>query len=461
MKPDEVWQSWWPNPGPQTRFLQSAAQEVLYGGAAGGGKSDGLLVEGLRQIANKDYRAILFRRTFPELEQAKGLIDRSKELYRGPQSLGRYGEQRHRWTFPSGSLVDFGHMGRDDDRFKYQGAALAYIAFDELTHFTERQYLYLFSRNRAAAGTGLRCYVRNGTNPGGPGHEWVKRRWAAWLDKKHPNPAKAGELRWYARVNEVDTEVGPDHPDAKSRTFIPAFVRDNPYLASTDYERNLKLLPLVERLRLLEGDWDIMAAAGNVFKREWFEIVAGAPVGRGWLGVKRFWDLAATEKESTGDDPDYTAFGKVGLRTDGIYYIFHVGRLRSRWRGVKQAIIQTAQVDGRDVDIGIEQEPGASGKLLVEEIVALPELIGYSVRGYSSHKDKLARAKPWSAQAEQGNVKIVRGDWDIEGFLDRSVMFPDGPHDDEQDVISGAVEMLADRSRLETGPVPWGEDYRG
>ena len=453
---------WHPNPGPQTRFLQTAADEALFGGAAGGSKSEALLVEAQRQIANPNYRGILFRRTFPELEQAKGLIDRSKQLYSGPRSRGSYGEQRHRWTFPSGALIDFGHMGRDDDRLKYQGAGFAFIGFDELTHFTERQYLYLFSRNRAADGSGLRCYMRAGTNPGGPGHEWVKRRWGAWLDKKHPNPAKPGELRWYAQVDDVDTEVGRDHPDAKSRTFIPAFVRDNPYLAGTDYERNLKLLPLVERKRLLEGDWDIMAAAGNVFRREWFEIVDAAPKGRGWVSVKRFWDLAATLKETDSDDPDYLTSGKVGLRIDGTYYIFHVSRQRCRWKGVKAAIIQTAQLDGRDVDIGIEQEPGASGKLLIEEIIALPELVGYSVQGFPAHKDKLSRAKPWSAQAEAGNIKIVKSGWDIEGFLDECAMFPDGPHDDRVDVISGAVEMLADRSRLELGYDPrLSEGYRG
>ena len=430
---------WHPNPGPQTRFLQTAADEALFGGAAGGSKSEALLVEAQRQIANPNYRGILFRRTFPELEQAKGLIDRSKQLYSGPRSRGSYGEQRHRWTFPSGALIDFGHMGRDDDRLKYQGAGFAFIGFDELTHFTERQYLYLFSRNRAADGSGLRCYMRAGTNPGGPGHEWVKRRWGAWLDKKHPNPAEPGELRWYAQVDDVDTEVGRDHPDAKSRTFIPAFVRDNPYLAGTDYERNLKLLPLVERKRLLEGDWDIMAAAGNVFKREWFKIVDAAPAD---AQTVRFWDLAATEKKAAGDDPDFTAGARVSLK-DGIYFIERVGRHRIRWHGIKQLIAQTAKLDGHAVRIGVEQEPGASGKIVIAELVTLPGLIGYTIRGYPSAKDKLTRANPWASQAEQGNVKIVAGGWDIQGFLDRSEMFPDGPHDDEQDAVSGAVQMLS------------------
>lgn len=432
---------WRPNPGPQEAFLRSAAWECLYGGAAGGGKSDALLAEALRQIATSQYRAAIFRRTYPELEQSGGLIDRSKALY--PALGGIYSEMRHRWTFPSGALIDLCHMQRDDDRLKYQGAQYAYIAFDELTHFTEKQYLYLFSRCRAPAGGGLRCYMRGGTNPGGPGHEWVKKRWGAWLDRKHDCPAGPGELRHCARVDDVDTEVGASHPDARSRTFIPARVSDNPYLANTDYERNLRLLQLVERLRLLEGDWDVMAIAGNVFKREWFGLVDVVSVHARRC---RFWELAATEKKATGDDPDFTAGARLA-ELNGIFTIEHMIKVRARWLGVKQLIAQTAQLDGRKVMVGIEQEPGASGKALVSEIIRMPELSGYTVRAYRPREDKLTRANPWSAQAEAGNMKILRGNWDIEGLLNSLAGFPDWPHDDEVDALSGAYCLLSRRRR--------------
>ena len=429
---------WKASPGPQTAFLQCPADECLYGGAAGGGKSDALLAEALRQVENPQYRALILRRTFPELEQAKGLIDRSKQLY--PHLGATYSEMRHRWTFPSGALIDFGHMQRPDDRYKYQGSEYAYIAFDELTHFTEAQYLYLFSRCRAAAGSDLRCYMRAGTNPGGIGHEWVKKRWGAWLDKKHESPAEAGELRWYARIDDSDTQVERSHPDAKSRTFIPARVADNPYLAGTDYERNLRMLQMVERMRLLGGDWDVMAAAGTVLRREWFEFVDAAPAKARRV---RYWDLAASEKKTKGDDPDYTARALVSLY-DGIYYIEHVGRARLRWRGVKKLIAQTAEIDGAGVRIGVEQEPGASGKALIDEIVSMEGISGrFAVKGYPAVKDKVARANPWAAQAEAGNVKIVRGNWDVDAFLNECDMFPEGPHDDQIDAVSGAVGMLA------------------
>lgn len=428
---------WKPHPGPQTRFLSTPAHEALYGGAAGGGKSDALLAEALRQVGNPQYRAALLRRTFPELEQSGGLIDRSKDLY--PALGGDYGEMRHRWSFPSGAHVDFGHMQREDDRRKYQGAQYAYVAFDELTHFVEVQYLYLFSRCRSPEGAGLRCYVRAATNPGGPGHAWVKRRWAAWLDKDHPDPAKAGEIRYYARVDGEDVEVTRDHTEARSRTFIPAFVWDNPSLSGTDYERNLQLLPLVERKRLLEGDWDIMPGRGLVFQRQWFEIVPAAPAEV--VQRVRFWDLAATEKKAAGSDPDYTVGARMSRTREGLYFVEHVARIRARWQGVKALMRQLAEIDGPGVAIGVEQEPGASGKALFAEIVQ--HLAGWNVRSYPARGDKLTRANPWAAQAEAGNVKLVAGAW-VEAFLDECEWFPEGAHDDQVDACSGAFALLTD-----------------
>lgn len=433
--------AWAASPGPQTNFLQCPANECLYGGAAGGGKSDALLAEALRQVVNPEYRALLLRRTFPELEQAKGLIDRSKQLY--PHLGATYSETRHRWIFPSGAMVDFGHMQRKDDRYKYQGSEYGFIGFDELTHFTEDQYLYLFSRCRAAEGSGLRCYMRAGTNPGGVGHEWVKKRWGAWLDKDHPNPADPGEIRWYARIDDTDQEVLRSHPEAKSRTFIPAKVSDNPYLAGTDYATNLQMLPLVERLRLLAGDWDVMPAAGNVLRREWFGFVDASP---SWAKRARFWDWAATEKTTAKDDPDYTAWARMSY-LEGTWYIEHVARARSRWHGIKSLVVQVAESDGDKVAIGLEQEPGASGKILVAEVMRLPALMHYHVRGYPATRDKVARANPWASQAEVGNVKIVRGDWDIEGFLNECEGFPDWSHDDRVDAVSGAFAMFGRKRR--------------
>ena len=430
--------TWKPSPGQQEKFHRSPAFEVLYGGQAGGGKTESLLMEALRHADVPGYTGVLFRRTFRELQQPQGLIERSRMEY--PALAGTYNETKFAWRFPAGSMVVFSHMEGEADKLKHQSAEYAYIGFDELTTFTEGQYLYLFSRARTTCGVPSR--IRAGTNPGNIGHEWVKRRWGAWLDKRHPNPAKDGEIRWYKQEGNAEVECGADDPDGLSRTFIKATVWDNPYIVEKDpaYVRRLKALPLVERLQLLEGDWDVMAAAGLVFKRHWFEIVDAAPAEADRV---RGWDLAASEKQTAKDDPDFTAGAKVSL-LNGVYYIEHIIRQRERWAGIKNLVGQTAQVDGRDVDIGVEEEPGASGKAVVWELASWPAIQGKaSLKGYRPLKDKVKRAGTWSSQAEVGNVKIVRGNWDIESFLDECEMFPDGPHDDQVDAVSLAVEMLS------------------
>jgi len=360
-------------------------------------------------------------------------------MYAARPRYGTYNDSKFQWRFPAQSMVVFSHMEGERDKLKHQSAEYAYIGFDELTTFTETQYLYLFSRARTTCGAPPR--IRAGTNPGNIGHDWVKRRWGAWLDKRHPHPAEDGEIRWYKRIGDDEVECQPDDPEGLSRTFIKASVWDNPYIVEKDpgYVLRLKALPLVERLQLLEGDWDVMAAAGLVFKREWFGIVGAAPAG---AGTVRYWDFAATEKKKAKPEPDFTAGARVSLQ-GSTYFIEQVIRRQTTWAGVKALMAQTAHLDGTDVVIGIEQEPGASGKAIAYEIASMPELKGHTVRAYPSSKDKLTRANPWSAQAEVGNVKIVNdGTWDIQAFLNECEWFPEGIHDDQVDAVSGAVQMF-------------------
>jgi len=429
---------WKPSPGPQERFHRSPAFEVLYGGQAGGGKTESLLVEALRYVDVPGYNAILFRRTFPELQQPEGLIERSYRLC--PILQGKYHETKLRWRFPSGAILVFRHMERDADRLKHQSAEYAYIGFDELTTFTEAQYRYLFSRARTTCGVPPR--VRAGTNPGGIGHEWVKRRWGPWLDGRHPQPATNGEVRWFRPENGAEVECAPGDPEGLARTFIKSTVWDNPYLIKKDpgYIARLKALPLVERMQLLEGDWDIMAGAGTVIKRDWFEIVEAAPAEAQRV---RFWDLAATEKETAKEDPDFTACARVS-KADKVYYIEQVLRAQRSWAAVKRWIGQMAELDGQEMRIGVEQEPGASGVAVIHEICQHPTLQGkFAVKGYRPIKDKVMRANVWASQAQVGNVKVVNdGTWDVEAFLNECQMFPEGVHDDQVDAVSGAVHML-------------------
>lgn len=246
---------WRPHAGQQTRFLSSPAFEALFGGAAGPGKSDCLLMESLRQIDNRRYNAILLRRTFNRLEGADGLIARSLRWF--PGYGGRYNEQKHVWKFPSGSRIYFGHMEHEGDKQQYQGSQFTYIAFDELTEFTESQYIYLFTRCRADPDSGLRCYVRAATNPGNDGHEWVKRRFIT--------TDITNRIRHFAMIGNKDAVVEADHPDALSRAFYPALLADNPN-ADPEYRKRILMNPdPVERARLLGGDWEISSSDGQVY----------------------------------------------------------------------------------------------------------------------------------------------------------------------------------------------------
>ncbi|MDO4531275.1 MAG: phage terminase large subunit, partial [Bacillota bacterium] len=162
---------WTPQPK-QTAFLERPEYEAFYGGAAGGGKSDSLLMEALRQVHIPHYRGLILRKTYPELSE---LIAKSRKYYQAAFPAARYNDSKHLWTFPSGAEIYFGSLHHPADKIKYQGRSFDFIGFDELTHFTWEEYSYLFSRNRPS-GQGTRVYIRATGNPGGIGHGWVKSR---------------------------------------------------------------------------------------------------------------------------------------------------------------------------------------------------------------------------------------------------------------------------------------------
>lgn len=228
----------------QLAFMQRGEDEVLYGGAAGGGKSDALVIEALRQVQIPHYKGLILRKTFPQLSE---LVEKSQRYYPQAFPRARYNEQKHTWTFPSGAKIIFGSLQHEKDKFNYQGKAYDFIAFDELTHFTFEEYIYLKSRNRPN-GPGTRVYMRNTANPGGVGHGWVKERFIT-----------AGEPM--ETVWEQVVVVFPDGHSEKqwmSRTFVPSTVFDNKILLQNDpqYLARLASLPEKEKNALLYGDWD-------------------------------------------------------------------------------------------------------------------------------------------------------------------------------------------------------------
>ena len=234
--------------------MQRFEDEALYGGAAGGGKSDCALAEALRQVEIPHYHGLILRKTFPQLSD---LIERSTEIYKRAYKKAKYNEQKHCWTFPSGAKIYFGSMQHTKDRTNYQGKRYDFIDFDELTQFKWDEYSYMFSRNRPQ-GPGTRCYIRAQANPGGVGHGWVKERFIT--------AAKPMETIW----EEFKIRFPDGHEESrwKSRIFVPSSVFDNPILLENkpEYLTNLASMPLQERNALLYGDWDTFA--GQVFT-EW------------------------------------------------------------------------------------------------------------------------------------------------------------------------------------------------
>jgi len=229
-----------PNEGPQTEFLAADEKDVLYGGAAGGGKSYAMIVDPLRYAHRPAHRALILRRSMPELRE---MIDKSRELY--PQAFpgAKFREVEKLWNFPSGAKVEFGFLERDADVYRYQGQAYSWIGFDEITHLpTEFSWNYLASRLRTTDPE-IKTYLRCTANPGGVGSHWVKKR---YIEPNESNQSFLGS-------------------DGLTRKFIPAKLVDNPYLAKDGiYEQMLKSLPPLQRKQLLEGNWDVAEGAAFV-----------------------------------------------------------------------------------------------------------------------------------------------------------------------------------------------------
>jgi predicted phage terminase large subunit-like protein len=434
-----------PQPGPQEQFLASPADIVIYGGGAGGGKTYGLLLEPLRHVAKAKFGGVIFRRTTPQIRNEGGLWDESEEVY---PLLGATPKQHSlEWLFPSGCKLQFSHMEYDKTVYDHQGAQYAYIGFDELTHFSAKQFFYLLSRNRSTCG--VRPYVRATCNPSPD--SWVADFISWWIDKEtgYAIKKRSGSIRWFIRLNgkiiwsdtkeELIAEYGKDELP-KSVTFIPASVYDNKILMDKDpgYLANLRALSLVDRCRLLECNWKIKEAAGNVFKREWFDIVDKLPDNI--IASGRYWDFAATEESKKNPDPCWTAGCKISKLKDCRYIIEHMAHFRERPLATEKKAKQIAIEDGRSTDIYMEQEPGASGVQVVDYYMR-EVFAGFSFKGLPSTGSKTERAKPLSSQAEGRNVLLLRGPWN-QSFLDEAENFPEGKQKDQVDAASGAFNAI-------------------
>jgi predicted phage terminase large subunit-like protein len=449
----------------QTAFLMLECLEAFYGGAGGGGKSDALLMAALYYADVPGYNALIIRRNLPDLAMPSALMDRAHE-WLGLRNDTHWDLGRKRWTFSSGATVTFGFLENVRDSDRYASAEFHFIGVDELTQFSEKQYLDLFARLRAPAC--LRCEfekqyllhsvmvhqqpvnkcttcadlkrqrraaqrsrfshlpaahiplrMRSASNPGNVGHEWVKRRFI----RRHGAPPG-------------------------DRLFVPARLDDNPFINREQYVKSLLNLDPVTRDRILKGDWEAHSSRG-VLKREWFEIVDTIPAE---LSLARYWDTAYQKKKTS----DYTVGLKYGISRDGIGYILHVGRTKGSPHEVETFIGNVAAQDSRSVRIILQQEPGSGSALWIDSM-RRGVLLGYAVDADAVKGSKFERSQPFRAAAEAGNLKLLRGAWNEE-FLDECEQFsPDEreyEHDDQVDAACGAFNVIAKPQPFEYIRVP-------
>jgi hypothetical protein len=283
---------------PQAAFLTVPYREVLFGGAAGPGKTMGLFMAALQYVDVPGYAAILLRRTYRQLTLPGQLLDMARDTLRGRDA--RWNEKEARFEFPSGAKIVFGHLDSDRDLEDAVGPTYQFIGFDELTQFPEDHYLELFGRLRRTADPAnplshVPLRMRAASNPGGRGHRWVKQRFM--LDA---------------------------HPD---RLFIPARLEDNPGIERESYVESLMNLRAHRRAQMLEGDWDAKPV-GAMFDRDFFEIIDPSEMPAK-IRLCRYWDTAATQPTEENPNPDWTAGALIGWDKDADdYYIVEIRHCR-------------------------------------------------------------------------------------------------------------------------------------
>lgn len=449
-----------PQRGPQERFLACPADIAIYGGAAGGGKTYALLLEPVRHLSNPAFGGVIFRRTGKQIRNEGSLWDTSEVIY--PFAGATPTQSRLEWTVEesgkAGWKMQFSHLEYEKNVLDWQGSQIPFIGFDELTHFTKKMFFYMVSRLRSTSG--VPGYIRATTNPDAT--SWVREFIDWWIDKESgfAIPERDGVIRWFVRLDgkivwgdsrEELIEKYGEEQDPLSVTFIRSSVYDNKILLEKDprYLSKLKGLDKVERARLLDGNWNIVPSAGVYFKRHYFEVIDVAPTEL--VDIVRCWDRAATEVKpgesapvidngkKKPKDPDWTVGCKVGKTRQGQFVVLHLARERLSSLKVEQLILNTAKQDGPRTRVKLFQDPGSAGKGEAEGMVL--KLAGFPVVVEKINVNKETAAKACSAQAEFGNIKVLKGPWN-QDFFDELENFPEGTHDDQVDGLTGAFNEL-------------------
>lgn len=444
-----------PQPGPQTRFSESPADILVFGGEGGGGKSYILVYEAGKWKHVPGYRAILFRRTTPELTKPGGLWDKARMLYT-PMG-GDLVQYIARWPTEtsdlglSGSEIHLSHLQNEGDELLHDGSEYAFVGFDEGQYFTERMIWYLWGRCRTLCG--VKPYMRITCNPDPDCYLRTLLDW--WIDPVtgFPIPERDGVIRWAVRFNEAlvwfDSKAeadayteqikasAPDNPEIQyikpiSIQFIRSRLKDNPALLAEDpeYGARLAMQDADTRAKKLGGNWNSRPKPGEMFNRAWFGFLDKLPNKDQIAHTVRGWDKAASIPSEANPDPDWTVGVKMHRLKNGQAIIADVVRARLTPGGVDGLIKATAELDGPEVEQAFWTDPGQAGLVDEDHNRALLTGISPKITFVKEVKDKIAYAKPVSAFADPetgpGKIWLLRAAWngpylsELEGFPDKA-----------------------------------------
>lgn len=349
----------------QAEFLISDARELLYGGAASGGKSDALLMAALQYVHVPEYRALLLRRTFKDLALPGALMDRMREWMANTDA--RWIASERSWAFPSGATITFGYLDNEGDKYRYQSAEFQFVGFDELTQFTESQYTYLFSRLRGLHDSRLPLRMRAATNPGGVGHAWVYRRFI--------------------------------HAASAIAPFIPARLEDNPHVNQAEYEEMLSRLDVSTRMQLRDGIWKI-DAPGALWRREWLEATRLQRVPDDVSLTRLVVALDPSGTEDGGGDAAGIHVAAQG--SDDHFYSLEDATVNGSPDAWARAAIAAYHRHNADRLI---YETNYGGAMVTSTLRTVDSTV--AVKGVHAKRGKALRAQPVAALAEQGRWHMV------------------------------------------------------
>lgn len=395
----------------QAAFLVLAEQEALYGGQAGGGKSDALLMAALMYVDTPGYAALLLRRTYADLSLPEALMSRAHEWLQGTDA--RWHDSEKTWSFPSGATITFGYLANEQDKYRYQSAAFQFIGFDELTQFTATQYTYLFSRLRRLANSDVPLRMRAASNPGGIGHAWVYDRFPI---------GRRAEGR----------QTG--------RAFIPAGLDDNPYLDRASYVLAMQELDDITKAQLLGGQW-VTDPALKPFKADWWRGQNRWTINP-QQSIARFisWDTALKDKEAS----DYSAVIVAELLADYRLAVREVTKERLEFPALAAKIPAVAERYAHDDKLSavLIEDKGSGTSALQTLRQSAPAWLAALLQEFTPTVDKLQRARQASVWCSRGCVLLphpsAASPW-LHDFETQLSEFPDVLHDDDIDALTQLI----------------------